>query len=215
MRKFIVLLIAAGLLTAVASAYAAPNRIWPSWKSVPVTIRTSTVTGDPNDQGWIDSSAVTLGALASIDTSAAISLEDMVLYADSLTYIRVEVIGNNAFASGESLYVTFDGSHAGVAFTDLGLATCGTCMVGGYGAAGSLVPGATTSASRIWNGAGSATAVHVAQASATAGPGRTTLYGNFGTFTTIRLRIKSDSAVVPVVNTVRFRLWYISAEDSR
>jgi hypothetical protein len=210
-RSFITALLTTALCVGVFGA-AEADRVAASWKIANVVIRTSTDVGDPGDQGYIDSTTVTLGALSAIDTSTTISLADQWTQADSLQMIRVEVIGTNAFASGESLYVTFDGFN-GKSFTDLGLATCGTCNVGGFGAAGALVPGANSSASKLWNGAGSATAVHVAQALAGAGPGRGVFYGNFSGYPAIRVRIRSDSAVVPVVNTVRYRLWYLSSDS--
>lgn len=209
MKKYVCLL-ALIALAGVAASEAYAGRVAPTWRYKDVVIRTSTDTGDPNDQGFIDSTIVSLGAATTVDTSVAIDLSDMFQTADSLTLIRVAATYTSAAASGESLYVTFDGSANGVAWTVLGLATCGTCAPGGYGAAGTLVPGTTREASKLFNAKGSATGGHVASGSVTIG--QNNIYGNFFGYPYLRLRLKQDFAVDNVANSYKIRLWYLSNE---
>lgn len=220
-KRLIGLLVLCATLALSASAALSDPKIAASWKTVDVKWRISgnALTGQSAadiSNGYLDSLKIYNGGLADLDTSTVIDLRDQAIAVDSLQFIRVNVIGDNAFASGESLYVEFDAADfAGAAFRDLGLATCGTCGPGGYGAAGSLVPGTARAISRMFSGAGSATAVNVAMGLGPAGPGRTgtVIYGNFGGFPYLRLRFHSDYAVVPVVNLIRVQLEYLSTDS--
>lgn len=168
--------------------------------------------------GSLDSTWRYNGGLADLDTSLAIDVSDMVNAADSLQFLRVELIGQNAFASGESVYVTFDGLSAGSdVWTVLGYAASGNTGPGGYCTGGTLVPGVTTGKSKWFIGSGSATAGHVSRGAGIApGTGKGAgfeAYGNFSQFQTIRIRTHSDYAVVPVSNLVRMRVTYLSYGD--
>lgn len=224
MKRILCLLSLCALALGASQAFADKARVFENWKTVPVTFRTLTnaTTGSPQDvaRGYIDSTTIFNGGLADLDTSTVIDLRDQYVprvtgaFADSLQFIWVEVQGANAFASGESLYVTFDAMNSqGGLIANLGLASCPLCGPGGYHAAGTLVPGTTSTASREFNGAGSATAGIMAQASSPAGTGRPViLYGNFGGFPFLRLRVHSDYAVVPVSNLIKFFVHYLSTE---
>lgn len=198
-------LIAALFLTALAFTFVsdASAQVM-SWGN-PILVRWRTLkAADPNG-GATDSVEIYNGATADADTSLSFQLQFPHNVADSTCYFRVSVQGTQAFAAGESLYVTFDGQDSPGAFTGLGLATCGTCMAGGYGAAGTLVPSTNTGTSRLFIPVGSATAVNVASA----GLVPTVIYGgNLRGYRSVRMRLRSDSAVAPVAQLIRI---YIEA----
>ena len=206
MRKFLAALIATAVIFTALPSYSA------TWKSFEVVVRRSgnALAGQTNQeiqQGFIDSSFVYNGGLARVDTAYVRGdfSSRMFQQVDSLEVVRVQVLGSQAFASGESLYVTFDGDD-GSSFTLLGNPQCGRCMSGGFNASSSLVPGTNQSASKGYNAAGQA-------AGTASGTGELstlgTYYGNFKFYPRIRLRIRSDSAVAPVAQLIRYRLWVV------
>lgn len=225
MKKLVLMLVlGASMLATIASADVVPF-VSPHWKSVDLKVRRSgnaltNQTYNEVVQGYIDSTFIYNGATGRADTLAPVVLTDWVTgvgasvgaASDSLGYVfKLEVIGSQAFASGESLYVTTDGLD-GSAFDALGIATCGTCMAGGYGAAAALVPGTATSEGKWYNSKGSATATSVADPFANPWPG-TLIMQNTKGYTTLRFRIRSDSATAPVAQLIRFRLWYLSSSS--
>lgn len=227
MRKGIVLALLAGLCLGAFNANAQGLRTGPTWRSQDVywRITGNALTGQDAAAvvaGYLDSLKIYNGATADLDTSRVIDLRDLYggstsgALADSLQFIWVEVNGDQAFASGESLYVTFDHvTSSGALIGNLGLATCSVCNTGGYHTAASLVPGTTRGDMQLFNGAGSATSGHVAQAGWTGTATRTCLYGNFGACPFIRLRMKSDYVTAPVVQLIRVTIHYLSNSEQR
>lgn len=220
MRKFIALAaLGALVLCALFGSSVSDPKVAGGYKTVNVKwrIRGNALTNQTQQQindGYIDSLQIWNGALADLDSSATIDIRDMLPAADSSQYLAVELNGTQAWASGESVYVTFDAmSSSGQLQGNLGLATCSVCAPGGYHAAASFVPGTTTSGQiRYFNGAGSATSGHVADA-AFAGPGRIVLYGNFGGVPFIRLRLHSDYATAPVAQLITVTLHYLTSDS--
>lgn len=213
MRKFLALVVLGAVLLGAGTSHAQIG----VWKVVDLKVRRSgnALTGQsPQEinQGFIDSTFIYNGGLTRVDTLASIPFPGWITgnIPDSLTWLRVEAIGTQAFASGESLYVTFDGAD-GTAFNVLGTSASGTSMTGGFSAAGSIVPGTATSASRLFNARGDANATSSGTGTASSRVGTAgSTYGNYSGYAVLRLRIKSDSAVVPVGQLVRYRLWYQS-----
>lgn len=220
MRKFLALAaLGALVLCALFGNSVSDPKIAGGYKTVVVKWRTrgNALSGQTPQQindGYIDSTGIYNGATADLDTSATIDIRDMLPAIDSLQYLAVELNGTQAWAAGESVYVTFDNmTSTGQLQGNLGLATCSVCAPGGYHAAASFVPGTTTSGQiRYFNGAGSATSGHVAQA-LFAGPGRLMLYGNFSTVGWLRLRLHSDYATAPVVQLITVQLHYLSSDS--
>jgi hypothetical protein len=176
------------------------------WGVVPMTIRTQTITGDPYDQGYIDSTTATVGLKATIDTTTAFTLPQVYLTADSLINIYVTAEATTAFASGETLYFAIDGSATGQNWTSLNIATCGTCRSGGFGAAGTIVPGTGTSGQLHYNGKASSTSGQVASASGVLGLNN--IYGGWAWWPIYRLRILNTIATDHVAEVVRYKVAY-------
>lgn len=207
MKKVIAALFVTALALTFVGEASAQGMGW----GQPILLRWRTFkAADPNG-GATDSVEIYNGATSDADTSLPFQLNfpHNALPTDSTFYFRVSVQGTQAFASGESLYVTFDGQDSPGSWTALGLATCGTCMTGGYGAAGTLVPGTNTGASRLFIPTGSTTAVNVASA----GIVPTVIYGgNLRAYRTLRMRLRSDSAVAPVAQLIRIYVEATSAQ---
>jgi hypothetical protein len=220
MKRFIALLLVLGALLALTTSdrvLADPGRVFPTWHTANLFVRRSgnTLTGQTANQvfqGYIDSSQVYNGATGRVDTCYFSGLDRQWFQsADSLTLMRVEVIGTQAFASGESLYVTFDGHESGNNYTVLGSAVCGTCASGGFSGAGSLVPGTTFGASKLFNGKPNATSTAGGNVASTIPLlANSSIYGGFYGYPDIRIRIRSDFATAPVAQLISYKIWFVS-----
>ena len=206
MRKFLAALIATAVIFTALPSYSA------TWKSFDLVVRRSgnalpNQTNQEIQQGFIDSSFIYNGATTRSDTVYVRGdfSSRMFQQVDSLEVVRLQVLGSQAFASGESLYVTFDGDD-GSSFTALGNSACGRCMTGGFNGSSSLIPGTNQSVSKGYNAAG-----QVAGTASGTGELSTlgTYYGNFKFYPRIRIRVRSDTAAAPVNQLIRYRLWVV------
>lgn len=219
MKRLIALLVLAIGLGASSLSIADPGRVFPTWHQANLVVRRSgnALTGQNYNQvvqGYIDSSKVYNGATGRVDTCYVSGLERMWWQTDSTTVIRVEVQGDQAFASGESLYVTFDGHNGGDSYSVLGSAVCGTCASGGFSGAGSLVPGTTFAAARTFIAKGTATSTAGGNVASTMGPPvNPFIYGGFWGYPNVRVRIRSDFATAPVNQLVTYKIWFISGAN--
>jgi hypothetical protein len=217
MKRFTIALLVAGacLALTISDLALAEGRVFPTWHSANLFVRRSgnTLTNQTQNQviqGYIDSSQVYNGATGRVDTCYFSGMDRLWFQPDSLTLLRIEVIGTQAFASGESLYVTFDGHDAANNYTVLGSAVCGTCASGGFSGAGTLVPGTTWGASKLFNGKPNATTTAGGNVASTIPAFFSSIYGGFWGWPDIRIRIRSDFAVAPVVQPISYRIWFVS-----
>lgn len=208
MRKFLALaLLCAALFPCVAESQAV-------WKSVDLPIRSRDASyAAPGNR---DSVKATFGSLAAIDTTVNFAPGDWAAMhgaaADTLCFVAVQIITDNAMASGESLYVSLEGSAGadndatGQWFSTYSC-TPATSLAGGFSAA-ACVTGAVRGGVVVFNGGSCGTGTSGAQTSLQAG-GKA-MYGGWLGFPVLRVKVRTDSAVVPVVNTYRVRMWYFA-----
>lgn len=224
MRKFLAALCLAGTAALVIllplkmsfqDAAAAVDS--PRWKSADLMIRTRTITGDPNNQGYIDSSAVTLGLKATIDTTVAWNPPDWsqpgntLAGAESLSVIAVQIICQNELTSGESLYIAPEcGIGEGGTFTSTlpGTSSPGTSRAGGFDSGACIVAGTnTTTGYVLFNGWHPAAAT----SNGVKSPlqfNRNSVYGGWYGCPSLRFKILSTIATDNVLNKYHVRVWY-------
>lgn len=202
MKKHLSLLLGLGLLLGASQAFADAV----VWKTITIPIRTNTI-NDPLGRGFIDSTQASLGAAATIDTTEGFILPDQYVTADSLTNIYVTVVGSQNFASGESLYIAIDGSSGAGTWTNLNISSCGTCRSGGFGAAGTIVPGTSASSGAVhYNGKASSTSGQVASASGVLG--QNNIYGGWWAWPMYRIKVLQTIATANVSQYYTVKVTY-------
>lgn len=202
MRK----LVALGAVALVALSFIPAQAQQAVWKSVDLPIRTNAAAyASP---GYRDSIRASIGNANMIDTTAVFAPDDWVRgnMADSLQYIAVQIIPTAALASGESLYVALMGGAGGrdLAWTDTYACTPGTGEAGGFVTAASVI----TEGGLVLFGGGNCGSGTSGGVSYPVAAFAKMIYGGWGPYPALRVKIQGDASAVFVDNSYRVRVWY-------